>query len=238
MRLYTLILMLIHRRHLRADSAALGIHATDLQLAKIRERSNAMRRKIKSWWAIQQLYMPGAVVLRNRADRALPDGAAEIKVEDLTLWLPSTVGRKSVIDRNIQSYEFQLREAQAHEALDEIRDNLRLRAHLFGFKNKFDRGVRQNTRSLHLITRCNGRVEAAVKKYTAAYGALTILAPILKESLWHSSLKVLDPNKDVVGMTERLLGETEGRRTLSWIWKAHGVGDTADVGLHDSECDP
>jgi hypothetical protein len=72
----------------------------------------------------------------------------------------------------------------------------------------------------------------------AAYEALTILAPILNESHWHLSLKVLDPKKDVVGMTERLLGETEGRRMLSWIWKAHGVGDKADIGLHDSECGP
>jgi hypothetical protein len=82
--------------------------------------------------------MPGAVVLCDRADRALPDSAAEIKVEDLTLWLPSTVGQKSVIDCNVQNYEFQLCEAQAHEALDDIRDNLHLRTHLFGFKNKFD----------------------------------------------------------------------------------------------------
>ena len=46
------------RRRLALDVAEMGPHATNLQQAKIVERSNALRRCIDAWIEIQHLYIP------------------------------------------------------------------------------------------------------------------------------------------------------------------------------------
>lgn len=61
---------LVHRRRLGIDRGALSPHPTNTQLAKLLERSNALQRKITAWMEIQQVYMPGASVLRERDERS------------------------------------------------------------------------------------------------------------------------------------------------------------------------
>ncbi|KAF8867888.1 hypothetical protein BD779DRAFT_1482742, partial [Infundibulicybe gibba] len=47
------------QQRLRRDTALMGPHCTDLQRAKMLERSNRLRRRIEAWIEVQHLYMPG-----------------------------------------------------------------------------------------------------------------------------------------------------------------------------------
>lgn len=182
--------------------------------------------------------MPEAAILREKDARAAErvsnssDGIADINPEDMVLWLPSGIGRKATCSENLQRFEFRLREAQANDALHELRGHLRYTTYLWRFKDRFHRGVGANTRSRTNIQRSQDKVDAAALKYNIARKALVILGGILGETEWALTLRVLRP-EDVRGMTEALLGESEGRRTLSWIWRTVGIGENVDKGLHD-----
>ena len=49
---------------------------------------------------------------------------------------------------------------------------------------------------------------------------------------WQLSLRFL-ADEDIRGLSEGLMGDSEGRRTVSWIWTMHGVVDEggADEGI-------
>lgn len=52
---------------------------------------------------------------------------------------------------------------------------------------------------------------------------------------WQSALPVL-ADGDIRQMTQGLAEESEGRRTLSWIWRTDRVaGDLSDEGLQDGK---
>ena len=63
------------------------------------------------------------------------------------------------------------------------------------------------------------------------------LARVLNRVGWDTSLPHL-ADKDIRGISTGLEGETEGRRTLSWIWIRSGVAAqaTGDQHLHDGMC--
>jgi hypothetical protein len=222
-----------HRRRLRYDNQHLGLHATSKQRATLLERSNALRRKINSWREVQSLYIPGASVLRDRAEREVPPDAPEERVEDMALLLPSTINRQIPIDSALEEYEYRLRFAQAEDALIELRHHLRLRSHLYVKKDRFARGVAANTRSKNIISRTDDKVKACATKYRIARAAVKTLARHLKKSGWEAKLLLLN-DADIRGMMVGLEGESEGKRTLSWIWKTTGVG-SQDAGMNDGE---
>lgn len=47
---------------------------------------------------------------------------------------------------------------------------------------------------------------------------------------WENTLKVLNKDTDVRALAEPLFGESEGRRTLSWIWLTTPASDDRDAG--------
>lgn len=183
---------------------------------------------------VQQLYMPGVVAMRERAERQTPDIESEEKTEHIQLWLPSMIPPHVPCDKRLRDIEFQLREAQAHDALNELRQALRLRAFLYMDKDRFKVGQRPNTRARSVIQRCDTRVDACATRYRVAHAALVALGPRLGKIGWEAQLRPLLAS-DVRGMTEAALGDTEGRRTLTWIWTSLGVGSglTEEAGLED-----
>lgn len=210
----------------------MGQHATALQKAKIIERNNGLRRRVTSWCDIQSLYIPGTTLLRALDAQHRPVDAPEIKVYELELWLPSSIGRKVTCDQSLRECEWDLREAQANDALHTLRQNLRLDSFLTKRKKDWSRGVRQNTRSQTIIQQNLSKVKAGVEKYRVAQAALVILEPLLgKPARWAESLRPL-ADEDIRGMPATGLGE--GSRTLSWIWMSPGVlGDGGEQGLND-----
>jgi hypothetical protein len=203
--------------------------------------------------------MPCALVLRERASRASPDDNPEIDPTNVKLYLPSEIGAGEVCSNKLRDYEWRLRIAEAHDALNEIRHHLRLRSHMYKFKDRFQRGQRANTQSRATIARVQDHVEAAADKYIAARTALERLAPILGKNGWEGQLRPLNRSTDLQGLTadgyqqsnakRKLPGrgtteaghrQSESRRKLSWIWLTTEVeldssGKAGDKGLHEGE---
>jgi hypothetical protein len=194
--------------------------------------------------------MPGASVLRDRGERLKQTThAGDIEPEDILLHLPSAVGRRAICNDTLRRYEWEHRLAQANDALNEIRDQLRLRSHLYNFKDRFARGQRENMKSRSTLNRVNEKIDFSATKYRVAHAALTQLAPLLNETGWEKALKPLLKD-DIKGLGERGFDEievkrkmdkaegrqkyskmqgkpkpdkTEGKRKLSWIWLTPGV---------------
>jgi hypothetical protein len=218
--------------------ADMSVHATDHAQEQLQRRINTLRSKITAWYAVQQLYMPAASTARVRMEQRAPEGSALPHPYAMPLLLPSALSAAAPCDARLQEYEYQLRVAQANDALDELRDCLRLRSHLFYFKDYFTRGTRYNTKSRDVINKLENRIAACVTRYNTARSALLQLTKRQGKSLAAlNKFKVLAKD-DVRGMAARALGDSEGNRTLSWIWTVHGVAakSGSNVELHDCEC--
>ena len=220
---------------------ALGQHSTDLQRSRIQERTNTLRSKIAAWSSVQELYIPGTATLRaSAAAEAAPDAPLPHPC-DLPLWLPSALSSRTACDAQLRQCEWGLRVAQGYDTLTEIRNNLRMLTHLWKQKQAFIRGQRPSTRARSIIDHANDKVKAAQVKYQAVHVALAHLAPYLGDPmvrgvLWSTALKELKP-EDVRGIAVGAMGESEGRRHVSWIWMAYTAGVSVDEAeqLDDSE---
>lgn len=183
----------ISRRRLAIDIADLGLHATDIQRMKVQVRTNTLRRRITSWTDIQHLYIPTLRIVRARLEANLPTGQHEEPAHSVPLFLPSSITPRSRVacDVRLSQMEWDLRFAQANDALDELRDGLRLRSYLFIDKDRFQRGQHQNTRARGVIDRTEVKIKAAAAKYRAAREALKSLAGSLLKIGWDATFPVL-----------------------------------------------
>lgn len=215
------------RRRLRLDTKQLTAGSTTIQRSKIQLRQNALRRKLSAWCKVQELYFPALAAVRARSENALPEGAAIPAVYDIPLYLPSQLPPNTPVDPKFYRYEWHLRKAQAFDALASLRQQLRLRAHLVGFKLRFDRGQAQNLRSNDVISRVYARVLESVEQYRGTREALLTLNPFIGEVGWEVSLPVL-ADGDVRQLGEGRVGQSEGTRTMSWIWLSRGIEDVAE----------
>ncbi|KAJ6468859.1 hypothetical protein C8R45DRAFT_1105497 [Mycena sanguinolenta] len=203
------------QRDLASDTAALKAHATDGQKTTVLERSNKLRRKIATWIKLQTEFQPDVARFRERDDLARAQAArmqptAGVPVEALELWLPSKQARTpgATAKATHARYEFDMREARAYEALEEIRRLLLVRTHHYKHKDKNVSGVGGHTRARHAIEVLDERIRREAGEYRAAWRALVSLGPKLNETRWSLVLKELAP-KDIRGMP----------RAMSWIWR-------------------
>ncbi|KAM6490384.1 hypothetical protein JOM56_014148, partial [Amanita muscaria] len=203
------------------DTNSLGQHATDKQRADILERGNRLRRKFDAWCDIQHLYMPGVASLRAKEDHE--GGGNSFDTSALELYLPSEIIGKASCEMNLFEYEWRLRFAQAHDALNTIRRLLILRSRLHRSKERFARGQFHNTRSVVVLNRLNSRIDYSVKQYRTTRIRLQRLAEKLLKVGWDQSLRVLQ-DEDIRPLDEDD-GRSEGRRVLSWIWRIQGTGN-------------
>jgi hypothetical protein len=215
----------------------LGIHATDLQKAKILERSNSLRRKIDAWVSIQQLYIPAVAPLRTQDNSA---EVAPVAVQDIKLYLPSSLPRvTSLCNIMFIRHEWDFRYAQAQEALNELRGFLLLYSHMLKSKDRHIRGQRLLTRSVKLLSDVESKVQGSASKYRRIWEALEALSPALLQTTWKKILRPLDTS-DVRGLSSMDDSQSEGRKRLSWIWKVHGTGanvdDCTEAGMSTSSC--
>lgn len=201
-----------------------------------------MQRKITQWCTIQLLYLPSIARLRTSDIESNIDSTQEEKPTDIKLWLPSQIRRETLLPCNdsLSQYEWDLRRAQAFDALDDLRRHLRLRTHLYKFKDAQIRGQRANTRAGVIIKNVEINVSVAAERYRRAWNALSALAPSLTRYTWTTVLPKLEEG-DIRGMGDSAFGESSGNRTLSWIWKVQGVataGTEGEAVLSEGEQSP
>ncbi|KAJ3516066.1 hypothetical protein NLJ89_g1356 [Agrocybe chaxingu] len=177
------------QRHHARDVLDLGPHATDLQKAKVMERANSLTRKLEAWISIQHLYMPTVAPLRARQDST---NASPVAVQDVKLFLPSSLPRGVLSGINFFRFEWDFRYAQAEEELNSLRGFLLLRSHMLNSKQRFSRGQRQNTRSQKLLSNVDEKIRASVAKYRHIRLALDSLSGPLLETRWREILRPLE----------------------------------------------
>ncbi|KAG1793209.1 uncharacterized protein HD556DRAFT_1432380 [Suillus plorans] len=220
------------QRRLKVYREKQGRHPTDTQLGTIQRLQNALQRKIDTWRHLQMLYTPAAQLMESGAELPTSD---VIESENCQLWLPSALCSKHKhCNERLLATEWDLQHAQAGDALEEIRQSLRLRDYMYTFKRDWIRGQIANTRAQNALSRVESRAMAAADKYRAARAALSDLACVLQKVGWEHRYKVLDKKTDVRGMSVPKRGESEGRRQLSWIWLVEGIGDDEDETVQDS----
>lgn len=215
------------RRSLATAAKQVWEHAQDRQRTKFQLRSNALQRKIESWCKYQLLYCPAVATLH--APSPNDNSASSIKPHAIPLWLPSQINGRVPVDTSLVNIEWKLRRAQAYESLDSLRHYLQFRAYLYKFKDRFVRGQGANTRARNTINGVQAKIDAAAAEYRVAYGALILLSSQVFDFGWKNELLLLK-DEDIrdlsEGKTERLgKRQSEGRRTISWIWKAVPADD-------------
>lgn len=211
--------------------AELGLHATDLQRAKILERSNALRRRIDAWSEIQHLYMPAIAIFRARADAE--GGGTPIPTQSLELFLPSQICDLVTCDIRFLRYEFDIRMTLIDATLTEIRGLLLMRSQMYKSKDRFSRGQRQQTRSQALISGVERRIRRAKERYDMIRSCLVQLSNHLLETSWKNKFRALhdDDMKGLTSLDDDGIGG-EGHKKLTWIWRVEGVGANTNDSTH------
>jgi len=211
---------------LKSEAGKLWEHAQDRQKTKLQLRSNALKRKIDAWTNYQKLYCPCVERLRassvTESNQHIP-----LQPQNIPLWLPSQIKNLGDVPKQLQTIEWRLRLAQAYEVLDMLRSHLQVRAYLYKFKDRFVRGQGANTRARNTINGVQVKIDAASEEYSAAYEALLSLSVLLLEYSWKEELHPLMPS-DIRDLSEGKAGESEGKRTISWIWRTTANNITTD----------
>jgi hypothetical protein len=101
---FSLFIIFNGRQKLALDAAALGTHSTDLEQAKILERSNSLQRRFDAWSQVQILYIPAVSLLRSRVDNQ--GGGTPTAPQNIPLYLPSSLISAVTCDRRLIDAEF------------------------------------------------------------------------------------------------------------------------------------
>lgn len=205
----------MHRRQLRADFATLS-RDDDVCRRHLLERQSHLRRRIEAWYDAAQNVIPGLATLR-----ACPEyDTSSIPPQQLRLPLPSVTSSHTIVPRDVLSCEWRLREAQAYDALADLRAHLDVIMYL-------------HTQGLHHVDpkTCEGllnivvgalqaELRIVVCRYRSAYDALERLSSVVPPKAtrdWRVSLMKLHDD-DIQHVTVRnVKGEPQ-----SWIWNLGG----------------
>ncbi|OAX30590.1 hypothetical protein K503DRAFT_669748, partial [Rhizopogon vinicolor AM-OR11-026] len=210
------------QRHLHVDMCSMGLHMTDTQEGKLLQRANTLQWRIDAWAKVQLLYMPSVSILR-----ACYDTAEAIAPEEYPLWLPSSLGPSVSIESELYQYKWQLRCAQARDALHAICQGLCCHSYLLKYKDRYLTGQGANTRAWNAVSSIQAKIDAAHVRYNAAHNAIINIAPRINNIRWQVEFCLLDTN-DVRSMSDLLDGETQGTKSISWIWKMRGAATSEE----------
>ncbi|KAG1866481.1 hypothetical protein C8R48DRAFT_747671 [Suillus tomentosus] len=212
------------QQRLKTDMANASLHPTDKQKTAMQTRVTALQRRLDAWARVQELYMPIVSQFRQRSSEAGP--------ESFKLWLPSELQPTVSCDKKLAAHEWDLRHAQAQDALNEVRSHLRLRSHMYIYKDRNVRGQAASTRAQALIEGVEMRKRASVDKYRRARNTLLALGYRLDKSGWDISLPpLLDSDVRPMGDMER-----QGTGTISWIWLDSHVDNSSSENERVQDC--
>ncbi|KAG1851559.1 hypothetical protein C8R48DRAFT_750003 [Suillus tomentosus] len=185
------------QERLRRDIAKLSLHPTDKQKETLTHHTNTLQCKIDTWACIQELYIPTVPALRSSGPNStLP---TSLKPQDFPLYLLSALN-------DIEC-------DQRLHALNEVRSHLRLRSHMYKFKEKNIRGQAASTRAQALIAGVEARKDASVNKYRRARAALVALSRKIEKVGWEAITHPLETG-DIRPMGDFSCGHSQGTVAL------------------------
>jgi len=196
------------RRRLRRLAKKTPGSATVRQESTLTEQRNILRARIKAWDQLCPIYMPGLLqyqttTLQNNPsshqNSAPPSSFPQSdNPEDCPLWVPSKIlaeHRSAVCRQGLAEIEARLRTAQCQDALEGVRNILKMKTRMIAFKNRNIRGQRQGTRSRAVIDRVHERARSTAEKYRASRVAKLELEG---SGVWEETLRELK-DEDIRG---------------------------------------
>ncbi|KAF6750496.1 hypothetical protein DFP72DRAFT_991595 [Ephemerocybe angulata] len=225
------------QRALKTEMKQTWTHSRDRELTRVQLRSNALIRRIEAWYGILQLYIPGTILLCQKAT-----GPKSVPPYELQVWLPSQIGTKTPVDPKLVEIEFKLRVAQAEEALTSLRRCLQRRVTVYDLKKRWLRGQAPNTKALNLLGNIEAQIGAARDEYRQAREALLSLGRMMGKVGLEGFYLPLQDN-DIRAMSAPDIDERpeetmtskqkekakrrthETQRTVSWIWRHSSAAD-------------
>ncbi|KAJ7025052.1 hypothetical protein C8F04DRAFT_968268 [Mycena alexandri] len=253
------------QRRLEIDVKAVQ-HPTASQKLGFTKRRTALVKRIHKFRQLQLVYMPALRGFLSDRERQVLDGNGEQLAEATRLFMPSEIvndgNRRRACAGGLVEVEARMREGEAAEALEVVRQGLRSRTMTNRFRIKNYTGQGALTRGQGILRQINIKIHLAKIHYRYARAALLVLRG---HGVWEDRLKVLK-DEDVRALNERALvaeeearGERlddlaaalarpagiavaegiaagEGTTTLSWIWHVVGVRkeDDDDPKLHEA----
>jgi hypothetical protein len=223
------------------SAEGLSSERSDIHRSQLVDTSTALRRRVLPWYEAQDKHMPSVSKLRNEVpSRGLAVKHPPIDAHNLSLWLPSDLGDGVECDDHLRLCEWELRKAQADEALSGMRDALSAEYAVKEAKLAYGQGVRAGTKSTNKIQDSRSLAEYHGRTYRRARKAMISLAAVLPSSITGDTLTnfpVLHPwEVQPLPSAELELGDGRKEVKLSWIWKSYGGGADTAESANDSMC--
>ncbi|OJA21308.1 hypothetical protein AZE42_13357 [Rhizopogon vesiculosus] len=95
------------------------------------------------------------------------------------------------------------------------------------YKDRYLTGQGANTHARNAVSSIQAKIDAAHVRYNAARNAIINIAPHVNNIGWQVEFHLLDTN-DVRSMSDLLDGETQGTKSISWIWKMRGAATSEE----------
>jgi hypothetical protein len=184
--------------------------------------------------------MPSVAKLRSEApSQRLAVKHSHIDAHNLTLWLPSDLRSTDGCDDHLRTCEWELRKAQADEALAGMRDALAAEYAVKEAKVAYGQGVWAGSKSMNKINDSCTLAEYHGRTYRRARKAMTVLAEVLPSSItceYLANFPVLHPwEVQPLPSAELELGDGKKKVKLSWIWKSYGSAADRTESANDSK---
>ncbi|KAJ7716497.1 hypothetical protein B0H14DRAFT_2412883, partial [Mycena olivaceomarginata] len=228
---------------IQEDQAALQlevkrVNRTTIQATALQRSRTLLLGKVKALHDIQDAYMPGLRTWISQQNPVLPTGT-NATPETIPIYLPSSLpanSRQAVCVTALVEQEDALRNAQADEALRDLRSGLRTRTFAHKFKRKHTGGQGAYTKSRELLDGIEHRIRTAATRYRAARAALFALRG---PGPWENVLQELR-QEDIRGMSERLLNdeEKEENRKARLMAGLSADADGADIDAYGEPVEP
>ena len=193
-----------------------------------------LRTRLRAWEQLLPIYIPG--LLQYETDLASGNSATSTipnqlpHPEDSVVWLLSRIAAKErarVCWPELAQMEERLRSGQCRDALESVRQILRLKSRMVEYKNKQVRGQREGLRSRVVIDRVHERARASAEKYRAARKAIYDLEG---PGEWEEVFKVLEDG-DVRGYQDpNRLRPRKGRQGIWEDGQEPGVAPSTEDG--------
>ncbi|KAH6893986.1 hypothetical protein BKA70DRAFT_1320196 [Coprinopsis sp. MPI-PUGE-AT-0042] len=207
---------------------------TSKQKADLEEKRTALKRRILQWRQVQLASTPSVATLLPVLDGS--EASDVTAAEDIPLYLPSSFPPHLRLDiQSVAEKEKRLREAQADDALANIRLQRRIITGLTAFKKLQlgGAGNKPNTRVRTLHNRIQLKIRKAANRYRKAREALESLDA---GGLWGFRLQPLR-DEDISGPGRDPSMPSNSRYVMSWIWHTPRVRRELDKDMDKGEVD-
>ncbi|KIK52234.1 hypothetical protein GYMLUDRAFT_64356 [Collybiopsis luxurians FD-317 M1] len=178
--------------------------------------------------------MPVTVIIQQQQQQTMHNTAQA--AYNLPLLLPSEILLMgSSCDPVLLDYEWRLRYAAAHDALEQMRKHLLSRNAVLGWKLRYGHGVCEGNHSQNDVDRLTSKISACAARYRIHFKMIQHFSERLGKVNWSNGLKPLR-GEDIWSISWGKDGDPtgEGYVVSSWIWNTSGIDHTNEENI--AEC--